>query len=66
MEVLHCDLGDMQAVKKLFPEALQAVGGQIHVLINCAGIQRRAKSVEFAEHMWDEVSLDALPYYIIQ
>ena len=50
----------MQAVKDLFPKALQTVGGEIHVLINCAGIQRRAKCVEFAENMWDEVT------YIIQ
>jgi len=55
VEVVYCDLGDMQAVKKLFAQALQCVGGQIHVLINCAGIQKRAKCVEFAEDMWDEV-----------
>lgn len=55
VEIIYCDLGDMQAVKNLFPEALQVVGGQIHVLINCAGIQKRAKCVEFAENMWDEV-----------
>ena len=57
VEVLYCDLGDMQAVKKLFPQALHSMGGQIHVLVNCAGIQRRAKCVEFAEDMWDEVIL---------
>jgi 2-deoxy-D-gluconate 3-dehydrogenase len=45
----------MQAVKNLFPQALQSMGGQIHVLINCAGIQKRAKCLEFAEDMWDEV-----------
>lgn len=60
VEIIYCDLGDMQAVKDLFPKALQTVGGEIHVLINCAGIQRRAKCVEFAENMWDEVT------YIIQ
>ena len=49
----------MQDVKDLFPKALQTVG-QVHVLVNCAGIQKRAKCVDFAEDMWDEVT------YIIQ
>ncbi|KAF8155723.1 NAD(P)-binding protein [Crassisporium funariophilum] len=55
VEIVYCDLGDMQAVKSLFKEALAVMDGQIHVLVNCAGIQRRAPCVEFGEDMWDEV-----------
>ncbi|KIJ36326.1 hypothetical protein M422DRAFT_34290 [Sphaerobolus stellatus SS14] len=50
-----CDLGQLEAVKSLFDAALAKMGGQIHVLVNCAGIQRRAPSVDFAEQDWDDV-----------
>lgn len=63
--VLECNLDDMEDVKTLFPRALEAFGwtaesggdGGIHVLVNCAGIQRRAPSVEFREGDWDDVSV---------
>ncbi|KAJ4486592.1 NAD(P)-binding protein [Lentinula edodes] len=43
-------------VKSVFPRALKAVPGeQIDILVNCAGIQRRAPSVEFPESFWDDV-----------
>ncbi|KAF8649152.1 hypothetical protein AX16_005950 [Volvariella volvacea WC 439] len=54
-EVVHCDLDDLQAVKGLFQRALDVMGGQIHVLVNCAGIQRRSPSVDFPESDWDDV-----------
>lgn len=50
-----CDLSDMTAVKSLFQTALDKMGGNIHILVNCAGIQRRAPSVEFSEEDWDDV-----------
>ncbi|EGO03884.1 hypothetical protein SERLA73DRAFT_119509 [Serpula lacrymans var. lacrymans S7.3] len=53
--VVYCDLGDLQAVRELFPKALDAMGGNIHVLVNCAGIQRRSPSVDFREKDWDDV-----------
>lgn len=31
------------------------MGGNIHVLVNCAGIQRRSPSVSFPESDWDDV-----------
>ncbi|KII87775.1 hypothetical protein PLICRDRAFT_42270 [Plicaturopsis crispa FD-325 SS-3] len=31
------------------------MGGNIHVLVNCAGIQRRSPSVDFSENDWDDV-----------
>lgn len=54
-EVVHCDLGDLHAVKEVFQKALHVMGGEIHVLVNCAGIQRRSPSVNFSEKDWDDV-----------
>ena len=56
VEIVHCDLADLDAVKALFDTALDAVGGEIHVLVNCAGIQRRSPAVDFPEQDWDDVS----------
>lgn len=52
---ISCDLSDLEAVKTVFQLALDKMGGNIHVLVNCAGIQRRAPSVEFSEQDWDDV-----------
>ncbi|PFH48700.1 hypothetical protein AMATHDRAFT_64777 [Amanita thiersii Skay4041] len=54
-EVVYCDLDDLEAVKHLFQNALDVMGGQIHILVNCAGIQRRSPSLEFSEEDWDAV-----------
>lgn len=56
VKVVECDLSDMEAVRGLFDRALDAMdGGGIHVLVNCAGIQRRSPSVDFPERDWDDV-----------
>ena len=55
-QVVYADLSDMDDVKSVFQRALDIMGGEIHVLVNCAGIQRRAPAVDFGEHEWDEVS----------
>ena len=55
VEIVHCDLADLPAVKGLFEKALAAMGGTIDILINCAGIQRRAPAVDFSEQDWDDV-----------
>ncbi|KAI6040927.1 hypothetical protein EDC04DRAFT_2673420 [Pisolithus marmoratus] len=55
VNVVECDLGDMDAVRGLFDRALAAMEGSIHVLVNCAGIQRRSPSVDFLERDWDDV-----------
>lgn len=52
---ISCDLSDLEAVKTVFQLALDKMGGNIHILVNCAGIQRRAPSVEFSEQDWDDV-----------
>ncbi|KAG6812190.1 hypothetical protein H0H92_003995 [Tricholoma furcatifolium] len=54
-EVVYCDLENMEAVKGLFQTALDMMGGEIHILVNCAGIQRRSPSVDFSENDWDDV-----------
>ncbi|KAG6819947.1 hypothetical protein H0H93_007153 [Arthromyces matolae] len=54
-EIVYCDLDNMEAVKGLFQSALDIMGGQIHILVNCAGIQRRSPSVDFSENDWDDV-----------
>ncbi|KAA1472495.1 NAD-P-binding protein [Dentipellis sp. KUC8613] len=54
-EYVLCDVGDLEAVKGLFQRALDAMGGHIHILVNCAGIQRRSPSVDFSETDWDDV-----------
>ena len=55
-QVIYCDLSDTGAVKHLFQNALDLMGGQIHILVNCAGIQRRSPSVDFPEEDWDKVN----------
>ncbi|KAL4072532.1 hypothetical protein V8B97DRAFT_2023646 [Scleroderma yunnanense] len=55
VQVVECDLVDMEAVRGLFDRALNVMGGSIHVLVNCAGIQRRSPSVDFLEADWDDV-----------
>jgi 2-deoxy-D-gluconate 3-dehydrogenase len=55
VEVVECDLGDLNAVKHVFEKALTLMGGQIHILVNCAGIQRRSPSLDFSEKDWDDV-----------
>jgi len=54
-KAVHCDLADLQAVKGLFQKALDVMDGQIHVVVNCAGIQRRSPSIDFSETDWDDV-----------
>ncbi|KAF9067096.1 NAD(P)-binding protein [Rhodocollybia butyracea] len=54
--IIYADISDTTSVKSVFPRALKAVPGeQIDILVNCAGIQRRAPSVEFSESFWDDV-----------
>ena len=59
-KIIHCDLGDIPAVRSLFQTALDTMGGRIHILVNCAGIQRRSPCVDFSEKDWDDVRLPCL------
>ncbi|KAK1224802.1 hypothetical protein PQX77_012286 [Marasmius sp. AFHP31] len=55
--VVRCDLDDHSddGVKSVFPRALELMDGEIHILVNCAGIQRRTPAVNFSEKDWDDV-----------
>jgi hypothetical protein len=59
-EVVYCDLGDLQAVKLLFQKAVDVMGGEISVLVNCAGVQRRSPCLHFSESDWDDVCTNSL------
>ena len=65
---LQCDLNSREAVKEGFAKALEMLGGEIDVLVNAAGIQRRHKSEEFPIEDWDaviEVNL-TVPFLLCQ
>ncbi|RPD54950.1 NAD(P)-binding protein [Lentinus tigrinus ALCF2SS1-7] len=55
VKIVDADLADLDAVKGIFGKALEAMGGEIHILVNCAGIQRRSPAVQFPESDWDDV-----------
>ncbi|KAJ3491320.1 hypothetical protein NLI96_g788 [Meripilus lineatus] len=55
VNIVECDISDHDAVRTLFERALNVMGGEIHVLVNCAGIQRRSPATEFSEKDWDDV-----------
>jgi 2-deoxy-D-gluconate 3-dehydrogenase len=59
---VQADLSDIERVKEIIPDALQAFG-RIDILINNAGIIRRSPAVEYTEEDWDavlDVNLKAL------
>jgi 2-deoxy-D-gluconate 3-dehydrogenase len=51
LQAVHCDLANIDAL----PAALAQVGGPIDILINNAGLIRRADAVDFTEADWDAV-----------
>lgn len=54
-EIVSCDLGDMDAVKKVFQQALDAMDGRIDILVNCGGILKRKEVLSVSEEEWDAV-----------
>ena len=57
VEIIYGDLNDFEQVRSLFDKALDAFPNkEVHILVNCAGIQRRSPAVDFPEKEWDEVS----------
>jgi 2-deoxy-D-gluconate 3-dehydrogenase len=48
-------LGDSSQVEPLFAKALEILGGQIDILVNCAGTQYRAPSENFPMEEFDRV-----------
>lgn len=57
------DLSDRRELNRAFTESLDALGGEVDILVNCAGLQRRAPSIDFTPEDWDAVralNLDAV------
>lgn len=52
---LEVDVTDRFAIKKSVSDSAQLLGGDIDILVNAAGIQRRAPSEDFSEQDWDDV-----------
>ena len=60
---VQVDLGDRQAIPPAFEKAVGQLGGQVDILVNAAGIQRRNRCEEFTLEDWDDVirvNLDAV------
>ncbi|KAH9821376.1 2-deoxy-D-gluconate 3-dehydrogenase [Teratosphaeria destructans] len=53
-QIYTADLASNESMKALIPKVL-ADGHQIHVLLNCGGIQRRHPAHEFPDDDWNEV-----------
>lgn len=54
-KIIASDLADMNAVKDVFPEALNAMNDQIDIVVNCGGLLKRKESLEVTEDEWDDV-----------
>lgn len=52
---LPCDLASTEEIRDCFGKALDLLGGEIDVLVNAAGIQRRAPSEDFPLKDWQAV-----------
>lgn len=49
------DIGKRENLKELFNSCLDKLGGDLDIIVNNAGIQRRNKCEEFSLEDWDEV-----------
>lgn len=49
------DLGDRLEMERCFRNGLELLGGEVDVLFNVAGIQRRHRSEDFPAKDWDDV-----------
>jgi len=54
-DVVQVDLSDSAAARVAFEKAVSVLGGKVDVLVNCAGIQRRAPAVDFSDGDWNDV-----------
>ena len=52
---LPCNLSDGAAVDALVPQAVEALGGKLEILVNNAGITRDNLAMRMKDEEWDEV-----------
>jgi 3-oxoacyl-[acyl-carrier protein] reductase len=52
---LVCDLGDGAAVDALVPRAAEALGGELHILVNNAGVTRDNLLMRMKDEEWADV-----------
>lgn len=63
---LKADISELSEIKDSYQNALDILGGQLDILVNSAGIQRRYPSEDFPDEEWSKVisiNLNATFYY---
>ncbi len=53
--ILPCNLGDAEAVERLIPAAIEALGGKIDILVNNAGVTRDNLIMRMKDEEWSDV-----------
>jgi 2-deoxy-D-gluconate 3-dehydrogenase len=66
VHAIKADVSDRAQIRSSFERAINMLGGELDILVNSAGIQRRHPSEVFPEKDWDDViavNLDATFFY---
>ncbi len=53
--ILPCNLGDAEAVERLIPAAIEALGGHLDILVNNAGVTRDNLIMRMKDDEWSDV-----------
>ena len=55
VHALTADLTDRAQLRQAFSDSMEQSGGELDILVNCAGMQHRMPSIDFTEEAWDKV-----------
>ena len=55
VHAIHGDISTSEGRRRAFDEAVSALGGELDIMINCAGVQKRHRSEEFPMSDWQFV-----------
>jgi 2-deoxy-D-gluconate 3-dehydrogenase len=55
VEVIPYDLANAEDVKGIFQKALDLMGQEIHIMVNCGGLLKRKVSANISKADWDYV-----------